>query len=168
MLLHALCNDVLQPLWMYAARRVLLWTLRFIIPDMLCWSADSKWAGADNWEWDRSQRLWFMTVWVWVQTIVESVRSFPRLVLFNSLDCCQLTARTCGRVCLGESLSELYVSPPACSSFLLFWSSKTSSKAAGQFVVTWSVVCVHNQTAVTSCPPLPPLCNPGLVSPFTL
>ncbi len=37
----------------------------------------SKWAGADNSERDRSLWLWFMTVWVGVQTIVESVRSFP-------------------------------------------------------------------------------------------
>lgn len=58
-------------------KKALLWTLWLIIPDMLCWSADSKWAGADNAERDRSLRLWFMTVWVGVQTIVESVRSFP-------------------------------------------------------------------------------------------
>lgn len=58
-------------------KKSLQWALRLIIPHMLCWSADSKWAGADNSERDRSLRLWFMTIWVGVQTIVESVRSFP-------------------------------------------------------------------------------------------
>lgn len=44
-----------------------VWTLWFIIPDMLCWSSAGRY-----WylEWGRSLWVWFISVWVRVQTKV--------------------------------------------------------------------------------------------------
>lgn len=160
----------------------------------------SKWAGADNLERDRSPWLWFMAVWVGVQTIVESVRSFPGwycstvwttvssrqglvvefgiwafpllrfLLPFLPLCLCQHLPLLFLLILGSFVQSRVFVMKSVCIPvFQLFQLYPGAcSVLAPCYCYLFSCLCVCDQTAMTHCPPLPSLCTPGFVSPFTL
>lgn len=148
-------------------KKFLQWALWLIIADMLCWSADLKWAGAgprqiavavihdclsgssNNSGVGLKFPCWYCsTVWT-------TVSSWQKLVLdFGAVrDCLSFPS-------LGFLPLQLF--------FLLLSSFETLTETEDFSMKKKNYLVKQDQTAVTHHPPPPSLCTLDFVSPFTL